>query len=294
METSIILRSDRLTAEILLPGADYRGSRYDWSSMVTQVTLDGTHTFLSGEQYADGSTGMGGRGLAGCIEWDTTELYDEADIADSFPMLGIGLVKKCDTQPFQFTKAYPVTAPFPRTVETTANSVTIRTDPILSSGIAVEQTKTFSVEGNTLTIRNTLRNTGSRTVHAKEFSHNFFCFDDHPIDESYCLTLPFQVQPRFRRGELVTGFQTLRPYAFDVPTDSTAAFVDGWQGLRSHTMRLENQKTGTAVTVKDDFPPCHFYLWSNPSAFCPEVFCKIDLEPGETLEYTRQYCFISV
>jgi len=108
------------------------------------------------------------------------------------------------------------------------------------------------------------------------------------------LTLPFSVQPRFRRGELAVGCQTLRPYAFDGPTDSTAAFVDGWQGLRSHTMRLENRETGTTVIVKDDFPPCHFYFWSNPSAFCPEVFCKIDLEPGETIEYTRAYTFATV
>lgn len=290
----IILHSSRLTAEFLTPGTDYCGSRYDWSSMVTQVTLDGKHTFLSGEHYADGSTGMGGRGLASCIEWDTPGLYDEADIADSFPMLGIGLVKKSDTMPFQFSKAYAVTAPFPRSVETAENTVTVHTDPILSGGIALEQVKTISVKDNTLTIRNTLRNVGSRAIHAKEFSHNFFCFDGHPIDGSYCLTLPFQIQPRFRRGELAVGRQTLRPYAFDAPTDSTAAFIDGWQGLRSHTMRLENRETGTAVIVKDEFSPCHFYFWSNPSAFCPEVFCKIDLEPGETTEYFREYTFTTL
>ena len=292
--TSAILRSDRLAVEILLPGTEYRGSRYDWSSMVTQVTLDETHTYLSREQYADGSTGMGGRGLACVFDWDTTELYDEMDLADSFPLLGIGLVKKGDTMPFQFNKPYPVTAPFLRTTEISENSCSIYTHPLLSNGIAMEQTKTFSVEGNTLTIRNVLRNVGNRSIHAKEFSHNFFCFDGHPIDDSYCLTLPFQVLPRFRRGELAVSCQTLRPYAFDGPTNSTATFIDGWQGLRSHTMRLENRDTGTAVTVKDDFPPCHFYFWTNPNAFCPEVFCKIDLEPGESLEYTRQYTFTSI
>jgi len=294
MKTSILLRSDRLTAEILAPGTDYQGSRYDWSSFVTQATLDGCHTFLSGEKYAGGGIGMGGCGLAGCIEWDTTELYNEVDLADSFPMLGIGLVKKGDTLPFQFNRAYTVTAPFPKTVQATDNSCTIITDPILSRGIAVEEIKTYTLNGNTLTVRNTLHNVGSRPIHAKEFAHNFFCFDGHPIDGSYCLTLPFSVQPRFRRGELAVGCQTLRPYAFDIPTDSTAALIDGWQGLRSHTMRLENRETGTAVVVKDDFPPCHFYFWSNPNAFCPEVFCKIDLEPGETIEYTRKYTFTTI
>ena len=294
MKTSILLRSGRLTAEILTPGTDYQGSRYDWSSMLTQITLDGNHTFLSGERYAGGATGMGGKGLAGCIEWDKPELYDEVDIADSFPMLGIGLVKKGDTMPFQFNKAYAVTAPFPRTVETDDSSCTIITNPILSNGIAVQQIKTYALEGATLTIKNSFRNVGSRPIHAKEFVHNFFCFDDHPIDESYCLTLPFRVQPRFRRGELAVGCQTLRPYTFDIPTDSSAAFIDGWQGLRSHTMRLENRDTGTAVIVEDDFPPCHFYFWANPSAFCPEVFCKIDLEPGETIEYTRKYTFTTI
>lgn len=289
--SSIQLSSNRLTVELMIPGTEYQGSRYDWSSMIKQVTLDNNHSFLSGERYADGSVGMGGVGLASVFEFDHTNLYDEVNIADQFPILGVGLATKTDSMPFQFNKAYPVTTPFPRMISHDENTCTIHTQPILCNGIALEQTKAILVQDNRLIIRNTLRNVGCRPIHAKEFSHNFFCFDRHSVDSTYKLTLPFQISARSRRGDYIIGYNSIQPYCFDHGTQSSALFVEGYAGLGSHTMRLDNQCTGTSVTIIDQFPPSHFYLWCNPGAFCPEVFCKINLEPNETLEYSRIYHF---
>ncbi|MBE3039355.1 MAG: hypothetical protein IMZ62_11155, partial [Chloroflexi bacterium] len=41
----ILLNSQRLEVEISTPGAAYHSTRFDWSGFITQVTLDGAHTF---------------------------------------------------------------------------------------------------------------------------------------------------------------------------------------------------------------------------------------------------------
>ena len=285
------LRSDRLSVELFFCGEENQGARYDGAGMVTQVTLDGSHTYLSREQCRDGSVGMGGQGLSGVFEWDEPSFYDQAGIADVFPMLGIGLVKKTSTAPFNFSTAYPVAVPFPREVFCTEDTCMIRTLPILCCGVAAEVTKIYSVENNTLSIKTIIENNGSAAIHAAEFNHNFFAFDGTPVDSNYQLTVPYQVHPKFRRGKMAVGFQTVQPFCFDKATESTALFLEGFAGLNKHWMKLEHTVLGTSILVEEDFPPEHIYLWSNPVAFCPETFCKIDLEPGEGMEYTRRYTF---
>src|SRR5688572_25534831 len=85
------LISDRLRVDIATPGSStYAGSRFDWTGLITQVTLDGRHTFC-GQEATDG-TGTGGIGL--CNEFGIFEPvgYDDARVGDQFPKLGIGLL----------------------------------------------------------------------------------------------------------------------------------------------------------------------------------------------------------
>ena len=42
---SILLCSDRLAVAIARPGTIYRGTRFDWTGFITQVTLEEKHIF---------------------------------------------------------------------------------------------------------------------------------------------------------------------------------------------------------------------------------------------------------
>ena len=287
----IFLETPELCAELLPAGRCYRGARYDWTGIIAQVTLRNKHTFFSREVQADGSFGMGGRGMAGVFVWDSDALYDAAGIAEPFPMLGIGLVKKEDAQPFQFARPYEVISPYPR--ETTCGDgwCRIQTSPLPCRGIALRETKELSVSGPTLTIRMLLANCGENPIHAAEFNHNFFAFDGCPIGNDYQLTFPFPLSARFHHGTAIVGCRTVRPHTFDCELQSTSFWIDGYDGQQTLTLRLENQRTGTGVLIEHDFPPCRFYIWSNSTAFCPEVFCKIDLLPHQCIEYQRRYTF---
>lgn len=287
---SLILDNGELKVSLLLPDC-YSRSRYDHSGMVEQVSL-GENTFLSRERIG-GGTGLGGVGLAFCFEWADTSLYDAAGIADVFPQLGVGLLKRTDNAPFQFNRDYPVTE-FEHIVDVGESCAEVHTLPHLSFGAAADQIRRWSLDRRTLTVSSVLRNVGERDIEATEFCHNFFQFNDMPIDGSYRLSFPYTILPKMRRGCLTVGRDFLSPFAFDGPTESTAFWINGYEGLKSHWMKLENSVTGTGVLVEDDFELCKIYGWSNRDALCPETFIRLSLKSGESIEWKRKYTFYTL
>ena len=285
----IILKNDMLTVEIAEPGKEYARSRYDWTGMVKQVTLDGAHTFFLPEQVE----GLGGRGLVGVYEFRDDTLYKEAEIADRTPLIGVGLLKKADTDAFCFWKEYDV-LPFHRTWRQTENSVIFETFPMLCQGVAIRQTKELLLEGNTLTIRQTVRNVGEKPVALQEFNHNFFCFDNTPIDESYVLHLPYKPFVDVRRGRISVGYSSLSLHEMDPASDEAAFVIHGYEKLLGSSFALENKKVGLGVSVEEDFNSIRSYNWICRNAFCPETFCSLDLNPGEEKTFSRKYTFYSL
>ena len=174
----IVLRSDRLAVEIAQPGSVYSGTRFDWTGFITQVTLDGAHTFCVPESLTPGQ-GSGGVGL--CNEFGIEEVigYDEAQPGDPFPKLGIGLLARPDEQPYNFFRPYEIVAPFPIHVTANATQATFTVEPLECRGYAVRLTKTVTVEGAELTIAYTLENVGEKPIVTTEYVHNFLGIDGH-------------------------------------------------------------------------------------------------------------------
>ena len=286
---NIQLSNNRLQVEILKPGQSYKSSRYDHSGIVIQVTLDKHDTFFSRES-ADGISGMGGIGLSCCWEWMDTQLYDQTNLADYYPMIGIGLVKKTDTIPFYFCKLYPI-VPFERELIITDSSVSMRSLPQLSHGIAVDQTKTISIDNNTLTINNTLINVGEKKIETTEFCHNFIRFNELPVNSKYKLILPYQISAKMRRGELSVSPHSYRLRDFEPESNSTAFWINGYEGLSSHWMKILHDDSSLSLLIEDDFPIYRFFSWNAPHAFCPETFIHISLAPGEEKTFIRKYTF---
>lgn len=292
MEERIRLKSDRLEVDVLREGTRYQGSRYDWSGIIEQVCLDGKHTFCSEERYNGEYGGMKGIGLCGVFEWADTHIYDSIPAFDSFPLLGVGLLRKPDNGPFIFNKPY-VVEPFIRETEYGENWIRIHTLPRLCCGVAVDQTKTITVEGQVITISQTLKNVGEVRINAVEFNHNFIKFDGEPICSDYSTTLPYAPTITLRRGELTLTTSGYKPQQFDEVSGSLAFRIRGCENLLTHWMKTCNQKTGTYMLVQDNFPVTCMYCFTNPDTFSTETYKHIILEPGAEMSYTRRYSFCS-
>lgn len=284
--SEIILGNNQLRVELFIPGTVYKRSRYDWSGMVKQVTLEGKHTFFPLEPVED----MGGRGLFDVFEFQNDDIFNATELADRFPLVGVGLLKKPDPSPFCFFRDYDV-YPFHREWRRIENGICFETFPLMCQGIAVRQKKDIILDGATLIMQHTIKNVGEKGFRLQNFNHNFFCFDNTPIDKNYELHLPYKPLVDVRRGRLSVGYNTLFLNEFD-PEDDTAAFVmHGYEKLIGSSLVLENPKVGLGVSVDEDFNSIRSYNWICRKAFCPETFCDLSMEPGEERVFSRRYTF---
>lgn len=287
---AVILKSERLKVKVLNPGTRYQGSRYDWSGIIEQVTLDNQHTFCSEERYNGVYGGMGGIGLCGIFEWKDTHLYDSIPAFDSFPLPGVGLLRKPDMGAFVFNKPY-VVEPFTRHTTCGENWMTVHTLPRLCCSVAVDQVKTIRVEGQTVIISQTLTNVGKEKIEAVEFNHNFMKFDNRPVCGDYQTNLPYAPGITLRRGEVTLLTSGYRPYKFDEASGSLAFRICGCEEIPSHWMKVENKAVGVSVLVEDLFPVTCMYCFTNPDTFSTETYKQISLAVGETISYERKYTF---
>jgi hypothetical protein len=275
--------TDRLIVDIADPGTYYARSRFDWTGFVTQVTLDGAHTFCTAEP-GDGSTG--GAGL--CTEFGIFHPigYDDCPVGGTFPKLGVGLLTKPDTADYSFSRPYAIT-PFPLTVDVAPARVTFTQAPLPTRGYAARYTKTLSVAENRLTVAYRLENVGEQPLVTHEYCHNFLCFDGHGIGPDYRLTLPYPVVLDAVPAALAVDGNTItwrtpidgafycRPAGFGSVADSTWTLTCGNQTMRE----------------RDDFPLLILALWGTAEVVSPEMFLAVDVAPGETQTWTRVFEF---
>lgn len=284
----IKLTSDRLGVEIAEPGTLYRGTRFDWSAFITQVTLDGRHSFCAPEAV-DG-TGTGGAGL--CNEFGIFQPvgFDDCPVGGEFPKLGVGLLTREDAAPYRFSRPCPV-RPFPVTVAASAASATFTAAPLPVRGYAARLVKRVAVQGAVLTIDYRLENVGTQPLRTHEYVHNFLAPNDAAVGPGATVQLSFAAQvpdgatpcPPLRvRGSEVT-WEHVPEKAFYQPLSGFAESAGpAWWELRMG---------GVVVRETADCPWAGFTLWGTPRVVSGEVFVGIDLAPGAVQGWRRTYTF---
>lgn len=285
----IILQNERLRVEIAYPGTVYGGSRFDWTAFITQVTLDGKHTFCVPESYEPGA-GTGGIGL--CNEFGLKDPvgYDDARVGELFPKIGTGLLKRPSGDPYNFFLKYEV-EPFPTFVTADGLNACFKVEPAECRGYAVRMQKTVSVTDNRLSIGYKLMNAGGRPVETSEYCHNFLGIDGHRIGRGYCLSFPQSVRVRRTAGEFVhEGDRILWE---EIPGADFYGVIEAELDEEPWKWQLVYLPDGTGVREVSRTKVLRYALWGSAHVVSPELFVRISLQPGETMEWTREYEFFS-
>lgn len=284
----IYLANERLNAEIALPGTYYKGGRFDWNGFVTQVTLDGAHTFCAPESLIEGH-GSGGRGLCGEFGIYEPVGYDEAPVGGCFPKIGVGNIMKCDESGYDFFKKYDF-SPYGATIEKSENSIGFHM-PVNCNGYSLLYEKKITLEGCRLKAGYFLKNIGKKAVSTTEYCHNFIRIDGERVGRGYVLSLPHMPS--------VDGL----PPETELCGHNAVAWKDeGWEGAfycvigrfkpgDGCSWDICNWIKGAGVREYDDFEPVRFALWGMRHVISPEAFVGISLKPGEELKWTRSYEF---
>ncbi len=314
-----MIKSDRLAVEIAYPGKIYTGTRFDWTGFVTQVTLDGQHTFCKPESLVEGQ-GTGGIGLCNEFGNDTPIGFEEAQNGETFPKLGIGLLWRGDQPKYEFFRRYQIATPFPIQVDYRDDQAEFVVEPIETLGYSARLEKKLLVRENWLEFHYRLENTGQKPFHTNEYAHNFMGFDENSIGPDYQFTflLPVEFEdlspmlrsfaPKWTRflprmivnravNQRIDQMREIFRVEGNVlglgqaPTSPLYGRLAGLAKSDQPQFELLHRPTGLWMREYDDFEPVRVAVWGVGHVISAEIFIPIQLEPGQSMEWKRLYEF---
>lgn len=292
---SIRLSNGMLTVDIADIG-EYKGTRFDWTGFITQVTLaEGNHTFCVPESLKPGE-GTGGRGL--CNEFGISRAigYDEAPIGGWFPKPGVGLLQKDDAQLYRFEKDYNV-IPFTKEIEIEKEAVKYRVEPMDCNGYAMQLTKTISLQGDQLKIEYDLQNVGDKPFETEEYIHNFIGIDGLPTGKDFELRLPGALKVEEPESSYTEKLLEVSKNSLTWNGNPDKPFyckLSGWEASQADfNWELIHKPSGTGVRESGDFPVARMALWGERHVISPEVFVNISVLPRQSKSWSRIYRFFT-
>lgn len=294
----LMLENKEFKVNLYLPDAEqgyYRGSRFDWSGIIKQVKYAGHrfygplhethdpygHDFVSGpaEEFAMYNP-MG---------------FSEAKAGESFVKIGVGLLRKGQSEEYLFHQTYELIRAGEWQIEHGASWVTFTQNFVGERGWAYRYVKSIKlVPGHAaFIIEHQLENTGEKTIDIDNYNHNFTIIDDVPYGVDYSVEFPFISET----PKPINNLAWFRDNRIDVeqPLLKKSLWIPVFQGGASadyNAATIRNNKTGAAVKFKGDSPISHMIFWAVERAACPEPFISIKLASGQDKKWSSHYSFI--
>jgi hypothetical protein len=279
-------------------GNMYQGTRFDRTGFITQVRLkhsEGYHTFCTFEKNDPNQQWFGGAGL--CNEFGIFEGigYDEAEVGEAFPKLGVGLLTKLDDTPYAFNRQYPARK-FGMELFRGDQYLQYDVHPSECRGYAVRMHKRISLNQATISLDYTIENVGTKSIHTSEYVHNFLSIDRRPVGPEYRLAFNFPIEVAQMEEEYtprVLDFQASEIHLKHMPEREFYCQLKGYEHTKKVRWELLHVPSQVGIWEASSFPVSRIAVWGASHVISPEVFIDIHLEPGEALAWSRQFGFIS-
>jgi hypothetical protein len=279
-----------ITAKLMLPDAangSYRGTRFDWSGIISSLTYGGHEYF--GQWYPthdpkihDAITGpveeflSDGAGLG----------YADAKPGETFVRIGVGAVRKPDEKVYRRFETYEIVDPGKRTLRQGKNWIEFG-HQLAAAGYAYDYRKTIRLEKSGFTIEHVLKNTGAKNIDTLVYNHNFFVIDHEVVGPDMAIRFAWTPKPDkpFENGGEILG-QEIR-YTRELATGETVAA--DLSGFGAFDFRIENSKALAGVRVTSDQPLAKLYFWSIRTVACPEPYIHIAVAPKRSIYWRIRY-----
>lgn len=299
---SIELSNDIIKVNIYLPDSQngyYRGTRFDWSGIISQVEYNGHTYFGEWKQTHDPNnhddiTGPVEEFRTGPFDKPGALGYNEAQSGESFIKIGIGLLEKPDEPEYRFWNNYKIIKPGEWEVKYGNDWVEFNQDFDGENGWHYLYTKKIILAEDKpeFTISHQLKNIGMKPIETSQYNHNFFIIDNVPIGKDYVLRFPFYVKTkRDLQDTLEVEDKEIR-FKKDLGEESLFTELEGFsEDAKDYEITVENVKTGAGVLIKGDVPLVHFNFWTVKTTICPEPFIDASITVGEMREWNINYKF---
>ncbi len=288
---TMILDNQTIKLAIYHPGEIYRGSRFDWSGQIAQITYQNKYTFCTTETEYQGLLANTGSGLYNEFGIDGALGHEDCPAEGQFHKMGVGLLTRSNMAAYQFMNTYAM-QPAEIAVAFDHSSAIFRVSAPNLRGYAYQFIKTIELTHDGFRIHYHLTNTGDRLIDTNEYIHNFIAIQGHVLDKNYVLRFPFQldaglfqecVNPEtaviFGPNTLKWQFTPTVPFYFShVNPSHQPAF---WE--------IKHLTENISIRETVDFEIQRINIWGTRHVVSPEIFYHIHLLPGQSCQWVRTY-----
>lgn len=281
-----------------LPGETnscYRSVRFVRCSMTDEVAV-GQNRFYGrlfpGAHKPDGNAYA--RGLAEEFDIASPPGFAEAEPGGAFLKIGVGALVKPDDKPYDFNRTYPLAdAGVWRTETLGTTGVVYRHAAKTPDGMfGAEYTHTLVLGENfgTLTLRRSLKNTGTKTLRTQHYAHHFMSVDNAPVAESYSVRYDFApVATTAVPPEMQIDGNRVR---FTKPPRGWIRLGVGGFENAPNRVTLWQREHCAGIEVRTDRPIADACIFATPTAVCPELFVDLEIASGETEAWQTDITFL--
>lgn len=289
-------------AKLYLPNSDrgyYRGTRFDWSGVIASLEYKGhnyfgvwfphydpkLHDAITGpvEEFRAAEGPEGGLGFA------------EAKPGETFVKIGVGVLRKPDTEPYTFARTYDLVNPGKWVSRPESDRVEFIQDLEDDSGYSYHYEKTVRLLRNKpeLVLEHKLTNRGKRTIETDVYDHDFYVIDGTPTGPGFAVKFVFapKAESDFKglaeiRGNDLVYLKTLEG------KESAASFLKGFgPSVKDYDIRVENSTSKAGVRQIGNRPISAMNFWSIRTTVCPEAYIHIKVNPGQSMRWAIHYQF---
>ncbi|MBN2713209.1 MAG: hypothetical protein JXR97_12380 [Planctomycetes bacterium] len=213
--------------------------------------------------------------------------YHEAKPGEGFLKIGIGVLKK-QNKPYSLFQSCDLISPAENLVTWGRQGASFIQKSKGVNGFAYELRADVILKGNNVTVEWALKNTGVKPFSTKQYTHNFFRFDEYDVGPGYLLTFPYDINPRGQsaRQQVVSRSIEFKEFIpkwvnIDVPYPN--------QYTGPNAVVLSYPTKGLSIKCETSVAGIKTAIHARPVYISPEQFIEIKLEPSQTERWTRTY-----
>jgi hypothetical protein len=299
-------------ATIALPDAEsgfYRGTRFDWSGVITSLESQG-HTYFGRWFKAhdpalrdvefradlDGfAAGTPSAGTGPVEEFSNPLGFAEASAGGTFVKVGVGVLRKPDEAKYAWFTRYQIVDPGTWSVRSRRDAVEFEQTVGTGSAYGYRYRKTVRLSKGKaeLILEHSLRNTGRQVIETPVYAHNFLVMDGQPSGPDLAITVPFDIREAADKLGILKARGREVAFLREPDKDERAAVsVAGFgNDPKDYDIRVENRRTGAGVRITADRPLARMIVWAIRPTHCPEAFLDVRVEPGREFTWRITYEF---
>lgn len=294
---AITLCNDNLELVIETAGETYKGSRFDWNGLISQIYFKGVPLLGQEKKLFKRNPKIYGRGLHNEFGIRDCVGYDEVPAGGLFPKIGTGWLKS-DENPYFFYTQYPLEKVTFDIQKKDATTIECKCTSGCKNGYDYHYTKKIVLDDNGFTIFYKLENKGEKTISTTEYVHNFLLPGNSSVGAHLKLTFNWDFD-----SEKLGTFNNSKGCVLQkenavtfTATPKEEFFLGGvWAAKKENTPQengkwtLEDSKNNICISETTSFVPDSSDVWGHNKAISPELFFRFSIASGEVVEWNRRF-----